>query len=142
MGEIFANAKKHNIPGPTNYKSEKSYDALTLKNFKRFQFNKEKRSSIIDDVFAREKNMKGPADYKNTKKHKILGNYKLNERKGAFLDEVEFSSNQTPGCNHYKVKDTLLSNKTRSPNAMLNRDHSSRHPLFIRKDSKDLPSPD
>ena len=36
--------------------------------------------------------MKGPADYNNTKKQKILGNYTLKTVTGQLMNETEFMS--------------------------------------------------
>ena len=68
--------------GPNSYKAEKAYDEIHLRNYKRFQWNKEPRKSFTDDIIKREKNLKGPADYKPEKKSKVKGNYLLNERSG------------------------------------------------------------
>ena len=69
---------------------------------KRFQWNKEKRSSIIDVIQDREKKMKGPADYNDDRKTKILGNYTLKTSTGQLMNETEFMSKQSPASNAYK----------------------------------------
>ena len=68
IDEIMENAKKpeRRVPGPSEYKTEQSYDWMKTNSSKRYQWNKEKRTSFTDDVIKREKNLKGPADYNST----------------------------------------------------------------------------
>ena len=47
--------------------------------------------------------MKGPADYSDGRKIKILGNYTLKTVTGQLIDETEFMSKQSPASNHYKI---------------------------------------
>ena len=144
IDKIFEGIKKDKYKslGPSSYKADKSYDAATLRNYKRFQWNKEPRKSVIDDVQKREKNMKGPADYKPDKKKKVKGNYLLNERAGQFMDEIEFTANQSPGSNHYKqINEGQSSLKPRASNANLNRDRSPKDSIFDAKGEKDKPGP-
>lgn len=47
--------------------------------------------------------MKGPADYMNTRKTKILGNYTLKTVTGQLMNETEFMSKQSPASNHYSL---------------------------------------
>ncbi len=77
LSEIITKAKSPagRRPGPSEYQSEKAFDYATQHNTKRFQWNKEKRESFTDDIIKREKNMKGPADYEDKRKKKILGTY-------------------------------------------------------------------
>lgn len=66
LSDIYDRAKhpNHKLPGPSEYKTEAALDYVKTHSTKRYQWNKLKRSSILDDVQAREKKMKGPADYK------------------------------------------------------------------------------
>ena len=84
--------------------------------------------------------MKGPADYENSRKTKILGNYTLKTVSGQLMTETEFCAKQSPGSNHYQVKDALNSNTRRIPQAHLNRDKSPKSTLIPLKRT-DAPSP-
>lgn len=84
--------------------------------------------------------MKGPADYNNLKKTKILGNYTLKTVTGQLMNETEFMAKQSPGSNHYQVKDNTMSNNRRIPQAHMNRDKSPKAPLIPYKRT-DAPSP-
>ena len=53
--------------------------------------------------------MKGPADYTNASKTKILGNYTLKTVTGQLMNETEFMSKQSPASNHYKISYTTHS---------------------------------
>ena len=102
-----------------------------MRGYKRYQWNKEPRTSFTDDIIKREKDLKGPSDYKPKKVDKIKGNYLLKEKTGMLMDEVEFNSAQSPGSGHYKnLNDKLLSKNAKSPGAMLNRDKSNRKSVF------------
>jgi len=96
---------------------------------KRFQWNKEKRSSIIDVIQDREKKMKGPADYNDDRKTKILGNYTLKTSTGQLMNETEFMSKQSPASNAYKPNPDFESKSKRVPRADMNRDKSPKSPL-------------
>jgi hypothetical protein len=148
IDEIFAITKKEKFKNlaPSSYKADKAYDESTMRGYKRFQWNKEPRNSFVTIVQKREKGMKGPADYADYKaeKHiKIKGNYHLKERSGQLMDEVEFTSAQSPGSNHYKKMDVgVLSQNPKSPGAMLNRDKSDRKSVFeARGGAKESPGP-
>ena len=80
ISEIFKNAKhpERKRMGPSDYKMEKAFDYATQHNTKRFQWDKVKRNSFTDDVIAREKRLKGPADYNTERKKKIPGTYTQN----------------------------------------------------------------
>ena len=105
LSEIIDKAKspKGKIPGPTDYNDESAFDYATQHNTKKHQWPKEKRESIIDVIQKREKKMKGPADYTDGRKNKILGNYTLKTVTGQLMNETEFMSKQSPASNHYKV---------------------------------------
>ena len=87
-----AKTEKGKRPGPSDYDRASAQDYATMPNTKRFQWNKEKRSSIIDVIQKREKGMKGPADYTDGRKKKILGNYTLKTVSGQLMNETEFMS--------------------------------------------------
>jgi hypothetical protein len=80
LSEIIDNAKSPGgrRPGPSDYSYEKAWDYAKPQATKKFAWNKLKRSSVIDDVMKREKALKGPADYKDERKKKILGTYTTN----------------------------------------------------------------
>lgn len=59
--------------------------------------------------------MKGPADYKNTLKQKILGNYTLKTVTGQLMNETEFMSKQSPASNHYQLNYSKMSQTKRIP---------------------------
>ena len=84
--------------------------------------------------------MKGPADYSNTRKTKILGNYTLKTVTGQLMNETEFMSKQSPASNHYAIKEGNVSNNRRIPQAHMNRDKSPKAPLIPTKRT-DAPSP-
>jgi hypothetical protein len=143
LAEIFTNAKKEKgkRPACTDYQTAKALDYSMSKSITN-PWNKEKRASYIDNVQKREKSLKGPADYKSERKHKIKGNYLLKERSGQFMDEIHYTSNQSPGSNAYKPDPAKLSSVPRQPRANLNRDKSERKSVFNgRKGEKDLPGP-
>lgn len=52
LSEIFDKAKHPNYkrPGPSEYKTEQALDYAQTHTTKRYQWNKLKRSSILDDV--------------------------------------------------------------------------------------------
>ena len=127
-------------PGPTEYAFEKSFDYATQHNTKRFQWNKEKRSSFTDDIIKREKVMKGPADYDDKRKVKIPGTYTQNTPGGGLMNETEFLAKSVPGSNAYKPNFDVQSKATRIPKANLNRDKSPKSPLVPYK-RDDSPSP-
>lgn len=55
------------------------------------------------------------------------------------MDEVEFTSAQSPASNFYTVNN--IHTTKRSPNASLNRDVRKRDPGFITKERADAPAP-
>jgi len=69
-------------PGPSDYVPDKAYDYATTATARRSIWNKEIRTGEIDVVIKREKVMKGPADYKNTRKASIPGSYTQNMKNG------------------------------------------------------------
>ena len=117
LSEIIDRAKspKGKIPGPTDYNDEKAFDYATQNNTKKHQWPKSKRTSFTDDIQKRENKMKGPADYENTRKTKILGNYTLKTVSGQLMNETEFCAKQSPGSNHYQIKDAINSSTRRIP---------------------------
>ena len=142
LAEIFDRAKHPNFkkPGPTDYNQNKSFEDTQLKTTKRNQWNKEKRHSVFDDVQAREKKHKGPADYSPVQKVKIPGQYDTKQPNGQLMNEIDFLSAQSPGSNFYKPNYNALSQATRIPRADMNRDKSPKSPLVILK-RNDSPSP-
>jgi len=52
LSDIFDRAKHPNtkVPGPSEYKTEAALDYSKTHSTKRYQWNKLKRSSILDDV--------------------------------------------------------------------------------------------
>ena len=107
---------------------------------KRFQWNKEKRTSFTDVVQKREKDMKGPADYNDDRKKKIPGNYTLKTETGQLMHEVEFLAKSSPASNFYNPNLKASSSMRRISQAHMNRDKSPKSPLIkIKRD--DSPSP-
>jgi hypothetical protein len=81
------------------------------KTTKRYLWDKEKRRTFLEEVSIAEKGKKGPADYQNTKKFKIIGTYTQKTEKNQLINEVEFLSRQSPSPTTYNprinVKSTL-----------------------------------
>ena len=127
-------------PSPDRYKGEKAYDYATTCTNKKYAWNKEKRTSIIDVVQKREQKMKGPADYVDKRKARIIGSYTSKEPVASFLPQVEYEATQSPGSGAYKPNERASSLNKRQPNANLNRDKS---PKVMLKPTKrdDSPSP-
>lgn len=95
---------------------------------------------MIDDVFAREKQLKGPADYPDNRKYKIPGTYTTNTETGQLMNETEYLAKQSPGSNQYKPNFDRLSQAKRVPRADMNRDKSAKNPMVpLKKDNS--PSP-
>ena len=107
---------------------------------KRYQWNKLKRSSILDDVQQREKTMKGPADYSPEFKRKIPGVYNSAVPTGSLMNETDFLSAQSPGSNAYKPNYEAQAKSIRVPRADMNRDKSPKDPMIALK-KNDSPSP-
>ena len=65
LSEIIDNAKKPggSRPGPTDYNNELALD-FTKIHATKLPWNKMNKTSWVHDIIAREKNLKGPADYK------------------------------------------------------------------------------
>lgn len=87
-----------------------------------------------------EKTKKGPADYTNTRKNKIPGNYLLKTEKGSNMNEVHYLASQSPSPTHYVPNIEKSSLKHRSPNANLNRCRSER-PCGVPFKKIDAPNP-
>ena len=97
---------------------------------------------MIDDVMAREKTMKGPADYiPNKNPRKVPGHYTSNIPTGGFRSETEYLSSTTPAANFYSPNRDKLSQTRRSPNASLQRDGKGPRPILIPYKKTDDPNP-
>ena len=96
---------------------------------------------MIDTIIAREKTMKGPADYKPEKKHKVKGHYNSAIPIGGFMCETEYLSTTTPASNYYKPDPDKLSKNKRSPNASLLRDGKGPRPICLPYKKDDKPNP-
>jgi len=84
--------------------------------------------------------LKGPADYVDERKPRILGTYTQNTVIGQLMNETEFMAKSVPASNAYSPDYKLSSLKPRIPRADLNRDKSPRNPLVpLKRD--DSPSP-
>ena len=94
LSDIFDRAKhpSHKRPGPSEYKTEQALDYAKTHSTKRYQWNKLKRSSILDEVQQREKKLKGPADYSPEVKVKIHGHYNSNVPTGQMMSETDYLS--------------------------------------------------
>ena len=103
-------------------------------------WDKEKRETFLESISKIEKTKKGPADYANTLKNKIPGNYLLKTEKGSLMNEVSFLGSQSPSPTHYIPNYDKSSLKHRSPNANLNRCRSER-PTCIPFKKIDAPNP-
>ena len=142
LSQIITDAKsvKGKRPGPGDYNREKAQDYATQHNTKRYQWNKEKKTSFTDVIQKREKVMKGPADYTDPRKQKIPGNYTLKTVTGQLMNETEFMAKQSPGSNHYNANLNASSSVSRITQANMNRDRSAKSTMVkIKRD--DSPSP-
>lgn len=74
-----------------------------MPNPTQYKFNKELRKTPIDIIQAREKTMKGPADYSPERKFKVRGHYNTTVPIGGFMNETEFLSTQSPACVKYEA---------------------------------------
>lgn len=137
IGEKIKKAGGKNM-GPTDYPWDKQ--PVEGKCTKRYLWDKEKRETFLQTLSKKEKLKKGPADYKNDPKTKILGNYLVKTEKGSLMNEIAYLSNQSPSPTHYKPVPELLSRHERSPNANLNRCRSER-PTNIAFKKQDAPNP-
>ena len=142
LSEIIDRAKhpNHKRQGPGDYDNDKAFDYSKTHNTKRYQWNKLKRSSVLDDITETEKKKKGPADYSPEAKRKIIGTYTSKVPTGSLMNETEFVSAQSPASNHYKINFESSSKAARKPAANLNRDKSMKDPLKPWK-RDDSPSP-
>jgi len=142
LSEIIDKAKSpgQRRPGPSDYSYEKAWDYAKPATTKKFAWNKLKRSSIIDDVIKREKNLKGPADYNDERKVKILGQYSTATAIGQLMNETEFMAKSVPASNQYKLNYESQAKAVRQPRADLNRDKSPKNPMVALK-KNDSPSP-
>ena len=70
-----ANSVHGKRPGPSDYEATQAYKYTTTATARRSGWTKEKREGFVHKIEKREKNMKGPADYKPQLKRKIHGNY-------------------------------------------------------------------
>lgn len=107
---------------------------------KRYLWDKEKRKTFLEEISIAEKSKKGPADYQNTQKFKIVGTYTLKTEKNQFMNEVAFLSRQTPSPTTYMPRHEVKSTLQRSPQANLNRCRSER-PACLPFKKVDGPNP-
>lgn len=129
ISEIFDNAAKPNgqKPGPSTYNAHEAYKYATQNGTRKFKWDTAKRINFADEIIAREKNLKGPADYVDQQKKKIEGYYDTRGPKQAMMSEIHFKSSQTPSSNHYTVSTAGI--EKQSPRADLNRDRSPKKAL-------------
>ena len=127
-------------PSPDRYDKDKALDYATTNTNKRYAWNKEKRTSFTDEIAKREVKLKGPADYIDQRKVRIVGTYTQKEPASAFLPEVEFAASQVPASNAYKPNEKASSLNRKVAGANLNRDRSPKSMLKPTK-RDDSPSP-
>jgi hypothetical protein len=94
------NAKKPGryVPGPSDYKPE----CVKEESTKRYKWNCEKRTTILDRITIEEKKKVGPNAYSfdQVYKDKIKGVYlQQKAAREGLTNEVEFLSQQTPCAN-------------------------------------------
>ena len=112
-----------------------------MPNATEYKFNKELRKTPIDIIQAREKTMKGPADYSPERKHKVKGHYNTTVPIGGFMNETEFLATQSPACIKYEADAQKIAQKRRSPNASLVRDGKGPRPICLPYKKDDSPNP-
>lgn len=127
FAELMAKKKSgfFKVPGPADYKSEQSFDSITLHTTKKHVWPKGKRNMFTDEIIKRENYKKGPGEYKYETRKKVLGQSKISEEKLLFIGDIMNHSKQVPAPNNYKPKWELSSLKRRS----LSRDFSLAKPM-------------
>ena len=143
IADIFKDAKhpQRQRPGVGYYQQHEAFKTTQMPNPTQYKFNKEKRDTLIDVIQAREKNMKGPADYSPERKFKVHGHYNTTVPIGGFMNETEYLSAQSPACVKYDVEAAKIKQKRRSPNASLVRDGKGPRPICLPYKKDDSPNP-
>ena len=127
LSEIIDKAAKPggSRPGPSDYRTEQALDYSKLHTTRRYQWDRMNKTTFVGDIQKRESNRKGPADYSDLRKKKVIGSYEQKSPKGQSMNLTLYMASESPGSGQYEAIAHDVTS-SRSPRADLNRDKSPK----------------